>query len=277
VWSASTLPTGYNQGIQCSFVQSGNGWQNYGSVMTMNTYSGGGGALQMYVPYSPTYGGTGMQVRFGNYDVSSGNSWTAWKTLLASDNYTAYSSFSGAVTSGGNNGFRNDVYYSNVRNPIWCFGNASAYGISYFQGGSGVGGLDAIGFHPNGVATAAGSAFNVVANGNVTALGNITAYSDERLKKDWEDLSDDFLDRLAEVQHGTYTRIDTGMRQIGVGANSLKLVSPEGVIDGEYLAVAYGNVALAAAVELAKRVVEQDARIAKLEALVAQLTKGNTP
>ena len=90
IWSASTLPTGYNQGIQASFVRSSDGWQNYGSVMNMNTYSGGGGALQMYVPYSPTYGGTGLQVRFGNYDVSSGNSWTAWKTLLASDNYNSY-------------------------------------------------------------------------------------------------------------------------------------------------------------------------------------------
>jgi hypothetical protein len=46
--------------------------------------------LQMYVPYSPSYGGTGMQVRFGNYDVSGGNSWTSWKTLLASDNYNSY-------------------------------------------------------------------------------------------------------------------------------------------------------------------------------------------
>ena len=90
VWSASTLPTGYGQGIQTSFVQSSNGFQNYGSVMTMNTYSGGGGALQLYVPYSPTYGGTGLQVRFGNFDVSTGNSWTSWKTLLASDNYNSY-------------------------------------------------------------------------------------------------------------------------------------------------------------------------------------------
>ena len=90
VWSASTLPTGYNQGIQCSFVSSGQGFQSYGSVMTMNTYSGGGGALQIYVPYSPTYGGTGLQVRFGNYDVNTGNSWTSWKTLLASDNYSSY-------------------------------------------------------------------------------------------------------------------------------------------------------------------------------------------
>lgn len=101
VWSASTLPTGYNQGIQCSFVSSGQGFQNYGSVMTMNTYSGGGGALQLYVPYSPTYGGTGMQVRFGNYDVSSGNSWTSWKTLLASDNYNSYAP---TLTGGGASG-----------------------------------------------------------------------------------------------------------------------------------------------------------------------------
>jgi hypothetical protein len=101
VWSASTLPTGYNSGIQSSFVSSSQGFQNYGSVMTMNTYSGGGGALQLYVPYSPTYGGTGLQVRFGNYDVSSGNSWTSWKTLLASDNYNSYApSLTGTGASG---------------------------------------------------------------------------------------------------------------------------------------------------------------------------------
>lgn len=90
VWSASTTPTGYSQGVQTSFVRNNEGWQSFGSVMTMNTYSGGGGALQLYVPYSPTYGGTGLQVRFGNYDVSSGNAWTSWKTLLASDNYSSY-------------------------------------------------------------------------------------------------------------------------------------------------------------------------------------------
>jgi hypothetical protein len=41
------------------------------------------------------------------------------------------------------------------------------------------------------------------------------------------------------------------------------------------LSLAYGNAALVSAIELAKRVVEQDERIAKLEALVAQLIKGN--
>ena len=88
-WSGNSLPQSFNQGIQTSFVDPST-FPSYGSVMTMNTYTGGGGALQMYVPYSPTYGGTGMQIRFGNYDVSGGNSWTAWKTLLASDNYNSY-------------------------------------------------------------------------------------------------------------------------------------------------------------------------------------------
>ena len=88
VWSASTAPASYSLGIQSSFVSSTEGFPNYGSVMTMNTYSGGGGALQMYVPYGPNYGGTGLQVRFGNYDA--GNVWTSFKTLLASDNYNSY-------------------------------------------------------------------------------------------------------------------------------------------------------------------------------------------
>ena len=101
VWSASTLPASYPSGIQSSFVSSAQGFQEYGSIVTVKTYTGGGGSLQLYTPYSPTYGGIGLQVRFGNYDVSSGNSWTAWKTLLASDNYNTYSP---TLTGGGASG-----------------------------------------------------------------------------------------------------------------------------------------------------------------------------
>lgn len=123
VWSASTLPTGYNQGIQASFVQGSNGFQSYGSVVTVNTYSGGGGALQMYVPYSPTYGGNGMQVRFGNYDVSSGNSWTAWKTILASDNYNSYSP---TLTGGGASGSWS-INAATATNSTQLNGQAASY------------------------------------------------------------------------------------------------------------------------------------------------------
>jgi hypothetical protein len=69
--------------------------------MNLNTYSGGGGALQLYTPYSPTYGGNSLKVRFGNYDVSSGNSWTAWKTVLDSSSFNTYApTLTGAGASG---------------------------------------------------------------------------------------------------------------------------------------------------------------------------------
>jgi hypothetical protein len=89
----------------------------------------------------------------------------------------------GWINSGGNNGFRNDVYYSGVRNPIWSFGDATSYGISYFQGSAGIGGADTIGIHPNGTATSGGSAFSVTPNASyvnsnvVLHAGNYTSYS----------------------------------------------------------------------------------------------------
>lgn len=84
-WSASTLPTSFAEGVTTSFVRPDDGWPNYGTVITARTYPGGGGTLQMYVPYGPSNGGNAVQVRFGNYSNNGGNSWTEWKSLLASD------------------------------------------------------------------------------------------------------------------------------------------------------------------------------------------------
>lgn len=78
---------------------------------------------------------------------------------------------SGAISA--DNGLGTTVFTSNARNPIWRFMNASSYGMSYFQGSSGVdGATDSIGFHPSGTATAAGSALNVTASGIVVTGGN---------------------------------------------------------------------------------------------------------
>jgi hypothetical protein len=98
---------------------------------------------------------------------------------------------------------------------------------------------------------------NLVVIGNITAGGNITANSDERLKTDWGALADDFVDRLAAVRSGTYTRVDTEQRHVGVGAQSLQALLPEAVVESDegVLSVAYGQAALAACVELAKEVV----------------------
>jgi hypothetical protein len=103
------------------------------------------------------------------------------------------------------------------------------------------------------------------ADGTMTASGNIIAFSDESLKKDWAELPDDFIELLAGVLHGTYTRTDTGVRQVGVGAQSLQKFLPEAVVEGEKLGVAYGNAALVAAVKLAQRVVALEKRLGALE------------
>lgn len=115
--------------------------------------------------------------------------------------------------------------------------------------------------------------FQMDMSGNLTMAGNITAFSDERKKTDWLGFGTDFIDRLSAVKSGTYTRTDTGERQVGVSAQDLQQVLPEAVMaDAEgTLSVAYGQAALAAVIELARRVVEQDQRIAQLESLVQQL------
>ena len=112
----------------------------------------------------------------------------------------------------------------------------------------------------------------VPSTGALTCAGNITAFSDESLKTDWKSLPVDFVNQLALIKHGTYTRIDTGERQVGIGAQSLQPLLPEAVIQaGDHLSVAYGNAAMISAVELAKVVTAQQDRISKLEEIVAQL------
>ena len=103
--------------------------------------------------------------------------------------------------------------------------------------------------------------------GNFTATANVTAYSDERLKTNWAPVSEEFVEQLAEVKSGIYERIDNGAVQAGVSAQSLRTVLPESVLADEHgvLSVAYGNAALVACVELAKRVVALEAEIKALK------------
>jgi len=112
-------------------------------------------------------------------------------------------------------------------------------------------------------------------NANFIAGGNVTANSDERLKTNWRDLPSDFVERLAGVKHGTYDRIDdcAAKTQDGASAQSLRHVLPNSILEDKdgILSVNYGGAAMVSAIQLAQRVVEQDERIAKLEALVAKL------
>lgn len=108
------------------------------------------------------------------------------------------------------------------------------------------------------------------AAGDFTSAGNVTAYSDERLKKDWAPVAEDFIERLATVRHGSYTRIDGGQRQAGVSAQDMMAVLPESVVNGEYLSLAYGNAALVACVELSQRVLELQEKLKSIEQKVTK-------
>jgi hypothetical protein len=140
------------------------------------------------------------------------------------------------------------------------------YGIAWSHPNAGgiAGNLDS-----HGLIVAINGGFGSCMAYSIKASSNVTAYSDERLKKDWADLPKNYVAQLAKVKVGTYTRIDgEKLRQVGVSAQSLKPLLPEAVIeatdDFKTLSVAYGNAAMASAVELAKEVVSLKEQMAIL-------------
>jgi hypothetical protein len=124
-----------------------------------------------------------------------------------------------------------------------------------------------------GIGTSAtSSSYGIYVIKGVYSEGNVVAYSDERVKTNWRDYPADFVEQLAEVKHGTYDRTDIELTQDGVSAQSLHTLLPYSAPTDEHdkMSVNYGGAALVAAIQLAKRVLEQDKRIAALEALVAK-------
>jgi hypothetical protein len=113
-------------------------------------------------------------------------------------------------------------------------------------------------------------------SGNFIAYGNVTAYSDERLKTNWQPMPENYVTRLAQVKVGIYDRTnENGITQVGVSAQSLQELLPQAILTAQdemqTLSVAYGNAALASAVELAKEVVDLRNRVAHLESLIHNL------
>ena len=115
----------------------------------------------------------------------------------------------------------------------------------------------------NSGGTLAGSANLTFDGTNLTCAGDVTAYSDETLKMNWRGFPEDFVEQLAQIQNGIFDRIDSGLTQVGVGAGSLQKVMPNAVQKHEngLLSVSYGNAAMAAVIELAKRVVSLEKQI----------------
>lgn len=91
---------------------------------------------------------------------------------------------------------------------------------------------------------------------NLTAAGNVTAYSDERLKKDFRPARVSLADMLS-LDPETYARIDIrGTRQAGVRAQTMRRVLPEAVIADEkgLLSINYGAAAMVMVLNLAREV-----------------------
>jgi hypothetical protein len=238
-----------------------------------------GGSLGIF-QFHATYTGV---LRFRNKTDSA--NWTGWKSVIHDGNYSSYAlPLSGGTLTGPL------TISAGASQNYGVFNAPNAYGYLTLQAASTIYGYlgqgSALGDGSNSDLTlrsvgsmrfmVGGSVTRTVidTSGNLTAAGNITAYSDERFKTDWAELSSDYIEKLANVKSGTYTRIDENLRQVGVSAQSLKEVLPEAVLEGEYLSVAYGNAALASVIELAKTIVKQNTKIAELEQLIKTIVKG---
>ncbi len=199
-------------------------------------------------PAAGPTGPTGPTGPSGATILGSTNTWTA-------PNY--FQSNANTGSSSGNNGLQ--VYSTGGNGALFAFHRSGAYAVNM--------GLDSDNVIRIGGWSASANRWQLDMSGNGTYAGNVTAYSDERLKKDWALLPDNFIETLAQLKSGTYTRIDSEERQVGVSAQGLQKFLEEAVqIDAEgTLSVAYGNAAMASAVELAKRVIKLEARLESIE------------
>jgi hypothetical protein len=111
--------------------------------------------------------------------------------------------------------------------------------------------------------------FTFTQGGDFTAAGNVTAYSDRKLKDNFESISD-AIQKVMQLNGVTFTRIDkedTATRYAGLIAQDVEVVLPEAVQKndtmsyGEILSVDYnGTIAL-----LVEAIKEQQSHITKLE------------
>ena len=263
--------------------------------------------LSFLMPTAGTWGGIRWQRQRGNYDGNWAIGYTALDSsddlvfiannggsqinnilrltkagvvtnnghqILNASNYTSYAP---SYSSGGT--FTNQWYFNSSRDttsnspPLQAFSSGGSGAIMSFHRGGVYAinmGLDSDNVFRIGGWSAANNRLQMDMSGNLTMAGNVTAYSDERLKKDWSLIESGFVDRLAVLRCGTYTRIDSGQRQAGVSAQNMREILPEVVSEDNdgTLALAYGNAALVSAVELAKELVALKHKVAELEARV---------
>ncbi|OUL61043.1 hypothetical protein [Flavobacterium sp. AJR] len=90
-WNALNAPKTFSNKLQLSFVSSGEGFPNFGTVMAGGANSNAqngvpiqdGSVFQLYFPHSESLGGVAPKVRLGLYDNKG---WGSWETFLTTAN-----------------------------------------------------------------------------------------------------------------------------------------------------------------------------------------------
>lgn len=276
--AAQRSPNAYDDyRVSYEFTNQITGIGDWHSAMTLQGWHDGYAAWQIIGPSSTS--------AHENFYLRSGinTSWNTLRTILHSGNYANYtipigggwygsglpgSRWYGYSVSGGEfvlgNGLPNagqvgvlidGCYVAGENNGFWSMASDNTWGSRrgmYWDG-------TYLNFTTNSATTR---------HSAVYSDGNVTAYSDERVKTNWRDFGADFIERLAQVKSGIYDRTDVeSLTQVGVTAQSLRPVMEHAVVEaptGE-LSVAYGNAALAAAVELAKELVTLKKELAEIK------------
>ena len=199
---------------------------------------------------------------------------------LTNNSYTTYG---GSATTTAPNGYYGLLFGTSTSHSQVMFDGSGNGG--FYRQASGWGAYWTPGSSSMGImsSTTSGS-YALYVTGSIYATANITAYSDRRAKKDIETINN-ALDKTNQLRGVYYRAIEEqvhdtahhGKRLMGVIAQEVLEVVPEVVTydkENDKYGVSYANMVgllIEAVKELSGKVTEQDARIAKLEALVNKL------
>jgi hypothetical protein len=141
----------------------------------------------------------------------------------------------GTIYASGTGGFASATFIVGARNPIWRFGNADGYGLSYFQGTAGNGGNDTIGLH-FGTATATASQFQFLGNGNYIFSG--VPISDMRAKENINDLVLNATEKVMALQSKSYYMKNSNNKiKYGFIAQDVYEILPDLIFDADTLSI----------------------------------------